>query len=37
MKFSVITIAYNSAKTLEETIKSVAAQNYADMEYLIID
>ena len=37
MKFSVITITYNSGKTLEETIQSVAAQTYDNMEYLIID
>ena len=37
MKISVITITYNSEKTLEETILSVAAQDYRDFEYLIID
>lgn len=37
MKISVITITYNSEKTLEETIKSVAAQKYENIEYLIID
>ena len=37
MKFTVITITYNSAGTLEETIQSVAAQHYGDMEYLIVD
>lgn len=37
MKISVITITYNSAETLEETIQSVMDQNYEDMEYLIID
>lgn len=37
MRISVITITYNSEKTLEETILSVAAQNYRDFEYLIID
>ena len=36
-KISIITITYNSEKTLEETIKSVVAQNYSNLEYLIID
>ncbi|HEX5001807.1 MAG TPA: glycosyltransferase family 2 protein [Bacteroidia bacterium] len=37
MKISIITITYNSAKTVEETIKSVAAQDYQDLEYIIVD
>lgn len=37
MKISIITITYNSEKTLEDTIKSVAAQEYPELEYLIID
>ena len=37
MKISVITITYNSEKTQEETILSIAAQDYLDFEYLIID
>lgn len=36
-KISIITITYNSEKTLEETIKSVADQNYDNLEYIIID
>lgn len=36
-KISIITITYNSAKTVEETIKSVVSQNYPNLEYLIID
>lgn len=36
-KISIITITYNSEKTLEETIKSVVSQNYDNFEYLIID
>ena len=37
MKFSIITITYNSEKTLEETIRSVVNQNYPELEYIIID
>lgn len=37
MKISLITASYNSAKTLEETIKSVIAQEYTSLEYIIID
>lgn len=37
MKFSIVTVTYNSEKTLEDTIKSIAAQNYTDYEYIIID
>lgn len=36
-KISIITITYNSDKTLEETIKSVISQDYENLEYLIID
>lgn len=37
MKFSIITICFNSEKTIERTIQSVLAQTYANFEYLIID
>lgn len=37
MKISIITITYNSEKTLEETIKSIVNQNYSNLEYIIID
>ncbi|HMR46772.1 MAG TPA: glycosyltransferase family 2 protein [Bacteroidia bacterium] len=37
MKISIVTITYNSAATIEDTIKSVVAQDYPVMEYLLID
>lgn len=36
-KISIITINYNNARGLEKTIESVVAQNYCDLEYIIID
>ena len=35
--FSIITVVYNGEETLEETIQSVLAQSYANVEYIIID
>jgi glycosyltransferase involved in cell wall biosynthesis len=37
MKVSIITVTYNSADTIEDTIKSVASQDYPNIEYLVID
>ena len=37
MKVSIITISYNSAETIEDTIKSVVSQDYQNIEYIIID
>lgn len=35
--FSIITICYNSEKTIERTIKSVLAQTFTGFEYIIVD
>ncbi len=37
MTISVITVAYNSAATIGDTLDSVARQAYSDVEHLIID
>ena len=37
MKISIITTAYNSGKTIEETIKSVLSQSYKNYEHIIVD
>ena len=37
MKITLITVCFNSEKTIEDTLKSVLAQNYKNYEYLIID
>lgn len=36
-KISIITITYNSEKTLEATIETIRNQNYANLEYIIVD
>ncbi len=37
MKVSIITVTYNSAATLKDTIISVISQTYQDIEYIIVD
>ncbi|MCK4822282.1 glycosyltransferase, partial [bacterium] len=37
MKISIITVCFNSAKTIEDTIKSVLSQDYEDIEYIVVD
>lgn len=37
MKVSIITVTYNSEATLQDTIDSIACQDYPDIEYIIVD
>lgn len=37
MKISIITVSYNSSKTIKDTIESVLSQSYTDIEYIIVD
>jgi len=37
MKLTIITVSFNSAKTLERTIQSVISQNCPGLEYVIVD
>lgn len=37
MKISIITVSYNSAATIADTMQSVSGQDYPDVEYIIID
>ena len=37
MKISIITVSFNSAKTIADTIESVLSQDYPEIEYIIVD
>lgn len=37
MKISIITVCYNSAETIGDTLRSVREQTYGDIEHLVID
>ena len=37
MKISVITVSFNSERTIERTIKSVIEQTHKEIEYIIVD
>lgn len=37
MKISLLTVSYNSAATIQDTIQSVRSQDYKDIEYIVVD
>ncbi|MDO5444439.1 MAG: glycosyltransferase family 2 protein [Eubacteriales bacterium] len=37
LKFSIITICFNSEAVIRKTVESVLAQNYPEIEYIIVD
>ncbi|MDP2143177.1 MAG: glycosyltransferase family 2 protein [Gallionella sp.] len=37
MRVSIITVAYNSAATIADTLRSVSGQTYPDIEHIVID
>lgn len=37
MKISILTVSFNSAATITDSIKSVRDQDYSDIEYIIVD
>ena len=37
MKISIITVSYNSAASIRNTIESVLSQTYPDIEYIVVD
>ena len=37
MKISLLTVSFNSASTIKDTIESIRSQNYKDIEYIVVD
>jgi glycosyltransferase involved in cell wall biosynthesis len=37
VKISIITVAYNAARTIADTLESVAAQTHSDIEHIVVD
>lgn len=37
LKISIITVSYNSAATIKDTIQSIASQNHPNVEHIVID
>ena len=37
MKISVVTVSYDAASTIEDTLRSVAAQTYSEVEHIVVD
>ena len=37
LKISVVTVCYNAAVSIEQTMLSVLGQSYPDIEYIVID
>src|ERR1051325_10985880 len=37
MKISLLTVSFNSAATIGDTIKSIRSQDYKDIEYIVVD
>ena len=36
-KISVVTVVYNSAALIENTVKSIINQSYSHIEYIVVD
>ena len=37
MKISIITVAYNSENTINQTIQSILSQTYENIEYIVVN